>query len=402
VDGYLLVGAVGAITTFLTTFLVRRIAPRIGAVSMPGPRSVHTYPTPSLGGAAMFLGFCAAFATASQLDQFSDMFDSSSEPVGLLLAAGVMFLVGAVDDLRPVSPPAKVAGQVLSASLLSLFGVTMFYFRVPFASYDYVVLSPDMAALVTVVTVVVLANAMNLIDGLDGLAAGIVIIAGTAMFLYSDRLLKAGLLDSSNIAPLVAVIAVSICVGFLPHNFSPARIFMGDAGAMFLGLLLAVTTIEMGGRTADQFSGQTYFFFAPLLIPLVILAVPLLDTGFSFLRRLIGRKSFHVADREHLHHRLMRLGHGPRRSVVILWLWTALASAAALIPTYTNRGNALVPIALAALALLLFTYFHPGLRSGDGDEGLADDGFPGGQRNNQPIDEVVHLEEHRRVRDGAG
>ena len=370
-DGYLVVGAVGVIVTFLATFLVRRIAPRIGAVSLPGPRSVHTYPTPSLGGAAMFLGFCAALATASQLEQFRAMFESSSEPVGLLLAAGVMFLVGAVDDLHPVSPPAKVAGQVLSAGVLSLFGVTMFYFRVPFASYDYIVLSPNLAALVTVVTVVVLANAMNLIDGLDGLATGIVIIAGTAMFLYSDRLLKAGLLDGSNIAPLVAVIAVSICVGFLPHNFNPARIFMGDAGAMFLGLLLAVTTIEMGGRTADQFSGQTYFFFAPLLIPIVILAVPLLDTAFSFLRRLIGRKSFHVADREHLHHRLMRLGHGPRRSVVILWLWTALASAAALVPTYTNRGNALVPIALGALALLLFTYFHPGVRTRRSEDAAA-------------------------------
>lgn len=369
--GYLIVGAVGAIVTFLSTFLVRRLAPRIGAVSMPGPRSVHTYPTPSLGGAAMFLGFCAALVTASQLGQFSAMFDSSSEPIGLLLAGGFMFLVGAVDDLRPVSPPAKIAGQVLAASLLSLFGVVMFYFRVPFASYDYIVLSPDLAAFVTVVTVVILANAMNLIDGLDGLAAGIVIIAGTALFLYSDRLLKAGLLDGSNISPLVAVIAVSICVGFLPHNFNPARIFMGDAGAMFLGLLLAVVTITMGGRTADQFSGQTYFFFAPLLIPMVILAVPLLDTAFSIVRRLIGRKSFHVADQEHLHHRLMRLGHGPRRSVLILWLWTALASAAALIPTYTNRWNALVPIALAALALLLVTYFHPGLAGGDGDVSRA-------------------------------
>jgi UDP-GlcNAc:undecaprenyl-phosphate GlcNAc-1-phosphate transferase len=397
-EGYLFVGAVGAIVTFLTTFLVRRIAPKIGAVALPGPRSVHTYPTPSLGGAAMFLGFCAALATASQMEQFSDMFDSSSEPVGLLLAGGVMFLVGAVDDLRPVSPPAKVAGQVLSGGLLSLFGVTMFYFRVPFASYDYIVLSPDLAAFVTVVTVVVLANAMNLIDGLDGLATGIVIIAGTAMFLYSDRLLKAGLLDGSNIAPLVAVIAVAICIGFLPHNFSPARIFMGDAGSMFLGLLLAVTTIEMGGRTADQFSGQTYFFFAPLLIPIVILAVPLLDTAFSFLRRLVGRKSFHVADREHLHHRLMRLGHGPRRSVAILWLWTALASAAALIPTYTNRGNALVPIALAALALLLFTYFHPG--RGDAEE-LPDGGVPADPPDATVGAGVVQLEDRRRVRDGT-
>ena len=182
-----------------------------------------------------------------------------------------MFVVGAIDDLRDVSPPAKIAGQVLSGSILSLLGVTMLYFRVPFASYEYVVLSPDLAPLVTVLTVVVMANAINLIDGLDGLACGIVLIAGAAMFLYADRLFKAGLLEGSNMGPLVAAITVGICVGFLPHNFNPARIFMGDAGAMFLGLLLATTTITVGGRTADPFSGQTYFYFAPLAIPIVIL-----------------------------------------------------------------------------------------------------------------------------------
>jgi UDP-GlcNAc:undecaprenyl-phosphate GlcNAc-1-phosphate transferase len=420
--GYSIVGVVGALTTFLVTFLMRRIAPRLGAISLPGPRSVHAYPTPSLGGAAMFVGFLAAFATASQLAQFHEMFASSSEPIGIMLAAGVMFLVGSVDDLREVSPPAKVAGQVFSGSLLSIFGVTMFYFRVPFASYDYIVLSPDLAALLTVVTVVILANAMNLIDGLDGLATGIVIIAGTALFIYSDRLLKAGLLDNSNIGPLIAVIAVAICVGFLPHNFSPARIFMGDAGAMFLGLLLAVTTITVGGRTADQFSGQTYFFFAPMLIPVVILAVPLIDTAFSLVRRLMRRQPVSTADREHLHHRLMRLGHGPRRAVVILWLWTALASAAALIPTFTNRGNALVPLALGALALLLFTYFHPGVRlrrdeeaalardaaneeaiarlaaTDRGREELAEDALEVGESDLGSDPDVVDLEERRRAR----
>lgn len=394
--GYLTVGLVGALTTFLVTYLVRKIAPKIGAVAKPGPRSVHTYPTPSLGGAAMFVGFLAALATASQLDQFHEMFESSSEPLGLLLAGGVMFLVGAVDDVREVSPPAKVAGQVFSGSLLSFFGVTMLYFRVPFASYDYVVLSPNMAALLTVLTVVILANAMNLIDGLDGLATGIVIIAGTALFLYSDRLLKAGLLDNSNIGPLVAVIAVSICVGFLPHNFSPARIFMGDAGAMFLGLLLAATTITVGGRTADQFSGQTYFFFAPMLIPVVILAVPLVDTAFSLVRRVVKRQSVSTADREHLHHRLMRLGHGPRRSVAILWLWTALASAAALIPTFTNRGNALVPLALGALALLLFTYFHPGVRTQRAEDALAAERE--GHDAGPDADAVIDLDERRQAR----
>jgi UDP-GlcNAc:undecaprenyl-phosphate GlcNAc-1-phosphate transferase len=411
--GYLLVGSVGALVTFLSAFAVRRVAPRVGAVAQPGPRSVHPSPTPLLGGAAMFMGFCASLALASQLTQFHQMFDSSSEPLGLLLAAGTMFAVGAVDDVREVSPPAKLAGQVLSGSILSLLGVTMLYFRVPFASYDYIVLSPDMAAFVTVLTVVVLANAINLIDGLDGLAAGIVVIAGTALFLYSDRLLKAGLLDGSNIAPLVAVMAVAVCVGFLPHNISPARLFMGDAGSMFLGLLLAATTITMGGRTADQFSGQTYFFFAPLLIPLVILAVPLLDTVFSFLRRVVQRRSFHAADHEHMHHRLMRLGHGPRRAVAILWLWTALASAAALIPTYTNRGNSLVPLALAGLALLLFTYFHPGLRARtEQPDDVGAERAPAGRvprpaasdaaEGDAQGAELVDLADRRRLRDGTG
>jgi UDP-GlcNAc:undecaprenyl-phosphate/decaprenyl-phosphate GlcNAc-1-phosphate transferase len=394
--GYSIVAVVGALATFLTTFLMRRLAPRIGAISMPGPRSVHTYATPTLGGAGMFVGFLAAFIAASQIDQFQEMFDSSSEPLGLVIAAGAMFVVGALDDIREVSPPAKVAGQVLAGGVLSLFGVTMLFFRVPFATYDYIVLSPNWAALVTVLTVVLLANAMNLIDGLDGLAAGIVLIAATAFFLYSDRLLKAGLLDGGNIAPLVAVITVAVCAGFLPHNFNPARIFMGDAGAMFLGLLLAVMSITVGGRTADQFSGQTYFFFAPLLIPIVILAVPLIDTAFALLRRVVRGQSFSTADREHLHHRLMRLGHGPRRTVALLWMWTALLSAAALVPTYTNRGNELVPLALAGLALLLFTYFHPGRRE-EREEGVDEpvaDHEPGG------VDAVVDLEEHRRARSG--
>jgi UDP-GlcNAc:undecaprenyl-phosphate/decaprenyl-phosphate GlcNAc-1-phosphate transferase len=367
VAGYSLVLSVAAVTTFLLAFVVRRVAVRIGAISVPGARSVHERATPTLGGAAMFGGFLVAMAVASQVPQFHEMFDSAVEPIGVMVAAAVMFVVGAVDDLWErrggVSPPAKVAGMVLSGSVLSLFGVTMLYFRVPFARYDYVVLSADIAPLVTVLTVVILANAINLIDGLDGLAAGIVAIAGSAFFLYSDRLFKAGLLEGSNVAPLVAIIAVGVCVGFLPHNLNPARVIMGDAGSLFLGLLMATTTITVGGRTADQFSGQTYFFFAPLFIPVVILGIPILDTVFSFLRRVYRRTAFHVADKNHLHHRLMRLGHTTRRTVAILWLWTALLSGLVLIPTYTNQGNALLPVGIAALGLLLYVVFHPGVRS---------------------------------------
>jgi len=368
---------------------------RVGAVSVPGPRSVHDRPTPSLGGAGMFLGFLLAMMVASRIPQFREMFDDSSEPFGLILAAGVMFVVGALDDFREVSPPAKLAGQVFAGSLLSLMGVSMLFFRLPFASTEYVVLSPDLAPLVTVLTVVVMANAINLIDGLDGLAAGIVIIAGSALFLYADRLFKAGLLEGSNIGPLVAVIAVGVCLGFLPHNFNPARIIMGDAGALFLGLLMATTTITVGGRTADQFSGQTYFFFAPLVIPVVILGVPIVDTVFAFLRRVYRRTAFTVADKDHLHHRLMRLGHGPRRSVVILWLWTALLSGLVLFPTYTKRGNAIVPLGVAALALLLYVYFHPGVRSAR-DPVLEDPSY------DEPEPHVADLAAHRRAAEQRG
>ena len=139
---------------------------------------------------------------------------------------------------------------------------------------------------------------------------------------------------------------------------------MGDAGAMFLGLLMAVCTITLGGRADYEYSGQTFFFFAPLFIPLVILGVPLLDTAFSFFRRILRRRSFAVADKDHLHHRLMRLGHGPRRTVVILWLWTALLSGLALLPLYTSEANAYVPVGILALALGLFAVFAPGNRKG--------------------------------------
>ena len=360
--GYAVVFFVAATLTFALVPLVRKLAFRIGAVKVPTARDMHTTAIPELGGAAMFVGFLVAIGVASQIPQFREMFDGSSEPAGVILAAGVMFATGALDDLRDVSPPAKIAGMVLAGSLLSLFGVSMLFFHVPFSGSDVIVLSPDLAPIVTVLTVVVFANAINLIDGLDGLAAGIVIIAGTALFLYSTQLFDNGFLEGSNVAPLIAVIAVGVCVGFLPWNFNPARIFMGDAGALFLGLLMAVTTITIGGRADYQYPGTTYFFFAPLVVPLLILGVPIVDTAFSFLRRVLRGHSFSVADKDHLHHRLMRLGHGPRRTVVLLWLWTALLSGLALIPTYTSQGNAnaLVPVGLLALALLLYVFFFPG------------------------------------------
>ncbi|HET9769560.1 MAG TPA: MraY family glycosyltransferase [Acidimicrobiia bacterium] len=376
---YLIVLVVAALVTWLLTPVVRRAAIRLGAVVSPDARRVHERPTPTLGGAAMYGGFLAAMAAASVLPQFRAVFRGTSEPLGLLVGATTMFAVGALDDLRDVSPPAKLAGQVFSGSLLSILGITLLFFRVPFAGF--VVLSPDLSPLLTVVWVALMVNAVNLIDGLDGLAAGVVGIAGVAFFLYSLRLTDSGLLAESNLAPLVAIIAVGVCLGFLPHNAHPARIFMGDAGALFLGLLLAASTILVGGRTADQFSGQTFFFFAPLVIPFVILGVPMLDIALAIVRRAARRTSIAMPDKEHLHHRLMRLGHGQRRAVFILWAWTAVLAGFVLAPTYTNEGNALVPFGIAALVLGVYAIFHPtarearraALENGHGDDGGGDE-----------------------------
>jgi len=184
-----------------------------------------------------------------------------------------------------------------------------------------------------------------------------------------------------------------VCLGFLPFNWHPAKIIMGDAGALFLGVLLAVPTITIGGRTDFAFSGNTYFFFAPLAIPVVILGVPILDVIFSFARRLWRRQHWHQADAGHLHHRLMRLGHGQRRTVAMLWAWTALLSAVALVPTYTKEGNAMVPFVAAGLALLLFAVFHPGVRGArEKEERKA---HPTGTTSS---DAVVDLEQRRRQR----
>src|SRR5205085_12449938 len=163
-------------------------------------------------------------------------------------------------------------------------------------------------------------------------------------------------------APPIAVIAGVVGVSFLPHNFRAERIMMGEAGAVLLGLLMASSAMVVGGRAADQFSGETYFFFAPLFIPFFILGVPIIDTLFAIVRRTVRRAGVSRPDREHLHHRLMRLGHGQRRSVLILWAWTAILSGVVLIPTYTGQGNAIVPFVLAALAVALFSFFHPGVR----------------------------------------
>jgi len=357
---YAIVFIVAVAATFICVPLVRRLAVRLGAVVAPDERHVHESPTPTLGGAAMLVGLLVAIVVASTLSEFDAVFANGTEISGVVLASVIIYGVGFIDDLRDMSAPAKIAGMVLAGSVLSFAGVSLLIFRVPLL--DVIILSPDLSAVLTVLWVVGLANAVNLIDGLDGLATGIVAIAAGAFFFYSIELTNEDVLQPGNIGPLVAVITAGICIGFLPFNVHPARIFMGDGGALMLGLLLAGSTISVGGRTSQEFTGQTYFFFAPIFIPLFILGVPIVDTAFAIVRRASQRSGVTTPDKGHLHHRLMALGHGQRRSVLILWLWTALLSAFVLYPTYTGEGDILALMGIAGLALVLYTVFHPGVR----------------------------------------
>jgi UDP-GlcNAc:undecaprenyl-phosphate GlcNAc-1-phosphate transferase len=349
--------------TAATVPLVRRTAIGRGWLALPTERSVHRVPTPQLGGIAMFAALVACVVVARLMSGFDGLFRGNSELVGVLLGGAVIVVVGSRDDVKEVSAPGRIIATVVAALLLVYFGVTMFYFRLPFL--DVFQISGDWAPAVTAVWLVVMTQAINLIDGLDGLAAGIVAIASGSFFVYSAYLSDRGLLSEPNIGPLVACVTCGVCIGFLPFNFNPARIFMGDGGSYLLGFLLAVSTSVVGGRAdpaTQGFSGQTYFFLAPLVIPLVILGVPILDVLFAIVRRVSRGGSFAVADKGHLHHRLIGLGHGPRRAVVILWAWTALLSAFVLVPVFNTSANSFATFGLIALVLFLYTVLHPDLR----------------------------------------
>ena len=367
---YLIIGAVAAVVTFAATPLVAHLARWRGWLYHPTERTVHTTPIPAIGGLAIFVGFIAAFAVSRLLDRFDPLFARNSEPRGIIGAAVIILVVGLYDDIHGALPPAKVTAIVMAGLVLVQYGVTMYYFRIPFV--DDILLSTDWVPLVTVLWLLGMTQAINLIDGLDGLAAGIVAIAAGAFFLYAQKLSGLGLLASPNFGPLVAIIAVGVCVGFLPHNFNPARIIMGDSGALLLGLMMAVATSVVGGRadpSGQGFVGQTYFFLAPLVIPLLILGVPILDLVFAVVRRASRRQAIDVADKGHLHHRLMNLGHGHRRSVVILWAWTALLSGFVLYPVLADENPSYLPFGMAAIAIVLYTVLHPSVRRRRRDNG---------------------------------
>jgi UDP-GlcNAc:undecaprenyl-phosphate/decaprenyl-phosphate GlcNAc-1-phosphate transferase len=358
---YLLVGLTTAVVTFLLTGLVRLLALRIGAVAMPRERDVHRAPIPSLGGVAMYGGILGGVLLSHQLPVLRRSFEFSGDVVGVLVAGGIIMLIGALDDRFELDSLTKFAGQVTAAGVLVLYGVQWFIFWVPWnggagSVGSVLVLGQDQAVFVTVALAVVLVNAMNFIDGLDGLAAGIGLIAAVAIGAFTLQLLhRSG--GSVSVYPptLIAALVAGACLGFLPHNFQPARIFMGDSGAMLIGLMLAAASTSASGKVDPGSYGATdvLALFSPLLVVAAVLFVPLLDLLLAVVRRTRAGRSPFAADKLHLHHRLLEIGHSHRRAVLLIYLWAALLAFGAVALTLFDVYVVVWSIALGLLVAML-------------------------------------------------
>ncbi|MGH2784995.1 MAG: glycosyltransferase family 4 protein [Actinomycetota bacterium] len=322
---YFVVFAVAAGVSFVATPLVKRLAAKVGAVDVPDDRKVHSAPTATLGGLAIFAGFAVGLGTAWLMGDFKELFDFSSEPIGVLVAGVAVVALGAVDDMRGLKASSKLAGQVVATGALVLAGVQVLYFWLP--GTGLVSLSPDMSALLTVIWTILLINAVNLIDGLDGLAAGVSGIAAMALFAYAYR--TSGGVPTT--AALLAALVVGSCAGFLPHNFNPAKIFMGDSGSMLLGLLLASSTISGVGRTIEPDLSDVAGLIIPVLLPFFVLAVPLADTSLAVLRRVRDRRPLAMPDKRHIHHWLFDMAGSHRQAVLVMYLWSAMLASTTLV-----------------------------------------------------------------------
>jgi UDP-GlcNAc:undecaprenyl-phosphate/decaprenyl-phosphate GlcNAc-1-phosphate transferase len=330
VRDYALTLLVAAAVTYVLTPLVRRFAIAVGAIKQPRERDVHTAPVPEFGGLAMYAGLAAALFVANEISQLhDDAIAGTGMLAGLLGAGGVLVIIGMIDDRWGLSALTKAAGQVAAAGILVATGSELSWLPLPGGSGRIFIPSSDEGALLTILIVVATINAVNFIDGLDGLAAGIVAIAAVSFFAYYYSLTK--LIDISSLAApaLASAVLIGMCVGFLPHNFAPAKIFMGDTGAMLLGLVLAyapISSINSLPAPLLEYSINRYPVVMPVLLPMVLLVIPYGDMLLAVVRRTRAGHSPFAADRKHLHHRLLDIGHSQRASVLIMYLWAAAFS----------------------------------------------------------------------------
>jgi UDP-GlcNAc:undecaprenyl-phosphate/decaprenyl-phosphate GlcNAc-1-phosphate transferase len=309
---------------------VAGMARRLGAVDVPDDRRVHRIPIPRLGGLAMFFGIIVPSLA------FLDL----TRPVrGLLVGAAVATGVGAIDDFRGLAWWEKLAGQILAGSIPPIFGIWIDHFTFPFLGvYD---LPVWLGGPLTVLWIVAVMNMVNFLDGLDGLAAGVCGIAGFTFALIALSLGKPT-------AAAFSAIVLGATLGFLRHNFFPARVFMGDSGSMLLGFSLAAVSVEGLLKTAATVA---------LFFPLLVLAVPILDTGFVVARRLKYRMPITTPDKTHLHHRFVNIGFSQPRAVLYIYFWVVTLAAAALGTRYIpfredGRWHTWPTVGAAALGLL--------------------------------------------------
>lgn len=369
---YLLTLCVTAAVTYLLTGPVRKFAIAAGAMPPIRARDVHREPTPRLGGIAMFGGLCAGLLVAAHLSNIGDVFSQSNEPRALLSGAGLIWLLGVLDDKWGVDALVKLGVQMIAGGVMVLQGLTILWLPVP--GVGPVALTPIQSTLLTVALVVITINAVNFVDGLDGLAAGVVCIAAIAFFMYAYRMWYGYGVEAAAPATLFSAILIGMCLGFLPHNIHPARIFMGDSGSMLIGLVLASSAISITGQVdpdaITDFTGssrQTVHFmvpvYMPLLLPLTMIAIPAADLVLAVVRRTWKGQSPFAADRGHLHHRLLEIGHSHSRAVLIMYFWSALFafSAVAFSVNSSSLGIVLVIVCLSALGLivLLLPRFRP-------------------------------------------
>jgi UDP-GlcNAc:undecaprenyl-phosphate/decaprenyl-phosphate GlcNAc-1-phosphate transferase len=349
VVAYLIVFLVAAGATFGLTPLVRRLALQFGAIDQPSERKLHVVPTPTMGGLAMWVGFLVAMGVSRFLPFFDSMNDTAAEPLAAVVTCTLMTGLGVIDDRRGTSALAKLTAQIFIAGILVLLGVQLLYFVLP--GEGLAVLGTDEAVPLTILWVVAAANAINLVDGLDGLAAGMVAISAVTFFIYLVR--GGDTSESASVAALLSAITVGMCVGFLPWNFHPAKIFMGDTGSMLLGMLVAIATISGVGRNpVPPPRGEVAVIALPLLVPLLVLGIPFLDVLLAIVRRTRKGLGIAHADKEHIFHHLMDIGHGHRGAVLLMYLWSALVCGSALaIGVIDGR---LVAGAIVGCALVLF------------------------------------------------
>ncbi len=347
---YLVTLLISAALCYLITPFVRSQALRFGAVAEIRGRDIHTTPTARWGGVAMWLAMSVTFMIVNHLPLVGKSFGHEAQ--GIFLASTTIVLLGMADDRFQLDALTKLTGQVFVAGILLMYGIQILWLPIN----GVITLPPSIGQLVTVLIVVITINAVNFIDGMDGLAAGIVAIAGIAFFAFAYLLAVDYGFSRAGAPSLITAVLVGVCIGFLPHNAHPARIFMGDSGSMLLGLLLASAAITLTGQVdpnaiSAESAGPTLL---PLLLPFAVLAVPLADLLLAVGRRVKAGRSPFAPDNEHLHHRLLSAGNSQLKTTFILYLVTATIAFPVTVLAFAPAWIALLTaVVLAAVTLIL-------------------------------------------------